>query len=57
MFECGLPSETRSKLHLVDLAGRYCSIVLCWAIVLVVVLCCDSGGYGCMALFKEGICE
>ena len=23
VFECGLPSETRSKLHLVDLAGRY----------------------------------
>ena len=22
LFECGLPSETRSKLHLVDLAGR-----------------------------------
>ena len=29
VFECGLPSETRSKLHLVDLAGRCVCVCVC----------------------------
>ena len=42
VLERGMPSEKRSKLHLVDLAGRCVCLCVCVCVLMSLLLCCSE---------------